>query len=428
MEHQGFETGGALVRLSSKMRQGMALSAALSLLAAMQVGTQPRSITTSTAGFHLNEIGFAAAASHKTLHLRGGARDKPVRRDPYVQPQRDDAIVSRSHFNSKMGEWKPVARKVLQKDWKVTLGSNLVETVPEGVEDVLDGRAKRVFVGNGKHQWLGTRLVVGNWRANEELPFEGDTERNTTGVVDKMKRKLAVVGEGEARMWGMWFTEPESCGSFTRITAANEALTDGMLSTVEVWGYQWDFTDCDLRSTGGIALKTAKRGKAACAACVIGGIGGGERDEFGDWVGNDAFISGHEERANFGVYAFEASQVVLERFTVEFTGLVGAGLKLVDKARAEAKHGAFSANSIAVHADDAASAKVVSCRMVDNDMGSFYAGPCAEETRMVLLNNSVEGKLWFDEGRPGAELQEEHFVMVSSSAETRACTGRGCHR
>ena len=67
------------------------------------------------------------------LGLRGG-REEPG------GPAPGDAVVRRQRLDLRTNMWLGVP----QNEWPVPAGASLVETVPEAVEDVLDGSALQV--------------------------------------------------------------------------------------------------------------------------------------------------------------------------------------------------------------------------------------------------------------------------------------------
>jgi hypothetical protein len=104
----------------------------------------------------------------------------------------------------------------------------------------------------------------------------------------------------------MWFLEPEAHGNMKFVTLANQAVAN-MISTLEVWGGPWALDGMDVRSLGGIALKAAKNSTVWCTSVGIGGLDGGEKDEFGNWIGSVQVPCGHESRSHFGVHLFDVS-------------------------------------------------------------------------------------------------------------------------
>jgi hypothetical protein len=94
----------------------------------------------------------------------------------------------------------------------------------------------QVLVGSGRHEWPGARIVVGGWRADPEFPHRGvlpsddDAMPKKDGVAE-----LRLRGEvgGGARLWGMWFMEPESRGELERVTCATND-TEPCHATIQV--------------------------------------------------------------------------------------------------------------------------------------------------------------------------------------------------
>lgn len=86
----------------------------------------------------------------------------------------------------------------------------------------------QVLVGSGRHEWNGARIVVGGWRADPEFPYQGvlpsDDDEADAGPKKDGVAELRLRGEagGGARLWGMWFMEPESRGELVGVTCATE--------------------------------------------------------------------------------------------------------------------------------------------------------------------------------------------------------------
>ena len=280
-------------------------------------------------------FGSARAKGSFQLRLRGGADSD---RNGFRQAMAGDAIVERRILDTVSNTWTGAS----PEGWDIPDGALMVATVPEAVEEVLEGVCDRVFVGKGRHEWPGSRLIVGDWRADEALPSEGGPSANSSGEV----RALEITGEEQARLWGMWFMEPGSRGRMDGLTAAFRT-TIGMVGTVEVWGGPWAMEAMEVRSAGGTALKAAKEAAVVCAACGLGGLEGGDKDEYGRWVGSPDHVTGHEGRAHFAVHlndvsfptpstrthrahcaterlrGRQVSRVGLTDCTLEFTGLMG---------------------------------------------------------------------------------------------------------
>ena len=240
-------------------------------------------------------FGSARAKGSFQLRLRGGADSD---RNGFRQAMAGDAIVERRILDTVSNTWTGAS----PEGWDIPDGALMVATVPEAVEEVLEGVCDRVFVGKGRHEWPGSRLIVGDWRADEALPSEGGPSANSSGEV----RALEITGEEQARLWGMWFMEPGSRGRMDGLTAAFRT-TIGMVGTVEVWGGPWAMEAMEVRSAGGTALKAAKEAAVVCAACGLGGLEGGDKDEYGRWVGSPDHVTGHEGRAHFAVHLNDVS-------------------------------------------------------------------------------------------------------------------------
>jgi hypothetical protein len=264
------------------------------------------------------------------------------------EPKDGDAVVRRTVLDQKANSWKHVPLHVWPRD---AHNFNVVNTVPEAVEDCLDQRNRRVYVGSGKHSWDGDRLVVGGWRADEKQPAEG------TYPSPGAMHSLNVTGEPQARMWGMWVLEPRASGSFEGVMLAFKTDFEDR-ATVEVWDGPWLFGSCDIRSTGGTAIVAGRRSKIACTKCGIGGLEAGERDEFGDWILSEEHASGAPGRASYGIQMGDIAAIVLEQCMVEFTGLKGAGVATGGKSTLEADGCEFYANSVGVYIDDNSTVQV----------------------------------------------------------------------
>lgn len=207
-------------------------------------------------------------------------------------------MVQRQVLDTLSNTWMPAAAEA----WEVPSGALMVHSVPEAVEQVLDGVCDRVFVGTGRHEWSGSRLIVGDWRADDTFPAEGGPAGNASGEI----RALEVTGEEHARLWGMWFLEPGSRGRMDGLTAAFRTQA-GPASTLEIWGGPWALAAMEVRSAGGTALKAGKEATVACEACGLGGLEGGDKDEYGRWCGTMEHVTGHEGRAYIGVQLNDVS-------------------------------------------------------------------------------------------------------------------------
>lgn len=277
--------------------------------------------------------------------LRGALWEERGQEKGRRQPGPGDAVVRRKVLDEKRNVWNMIPLET----WpRAVQGIGVVETVPEAVEDCLEGVSQRVFVGAGSHVWGDNKLVVGGWRADEEFPWEGSYPRGYISV------QFNLTGEAQARMWGMWVLEPGSAGSFEGVTLAYHSEEPGR-PTVEVWEGPWVFETCDLRSTCGTALWAGKIGKVSCLACGIGGLDGGEKDEFGDWIVQSEYVSGHPQRAYFGLKQSELSEVVMWQCTVEFTGLGAAGIYIIGESTLLAGQCEFYGNSVAIMLSEASS-------------------------------------------------------------------------
>ena len=216
-----------------------------------------------------------------------------------------DAVVNRQMLDSSIHEW----RAGQPGSWEVPDGAQFHATVPEAVESVLEGVAKRVFVGEGRHEWPGYRLIVGGWRADEEIPSEG-TPSAVPGNAPGNLYQLDVTGEPQSRMWGMWFLEPRSVGSISAVTCSFQTPIAG-ISTIESWGGPWLCSGVEIRSAGGIALKTCKEAVVQCVSAGIGGLDGGVKDAYGNWEHDNCYSTGHENRAQTGVDMFDVRSTPL---------------------------------------------------------------------------------------------------------------------
>lgn len=242
-------------------------------------------------------INSAICLANFPLRLRGGSVSSEV---PTLlrSPLAGDAVVQRQILDTVSNTWKPAAPET----WEFASGALVVPSVPDAVEQVLDGACDRVFVGAGRHEWKGSRLIVGDWRADEKLPAEGSPTANSTEQI----RALEVTGEEHARLWGMWFLEPGSHGRMDGLTVAFQTQM-GLVSTLDVWGGPWALGAMEVRSLGGTALKAAKEAVVACDACGLGGLEGGDKDEYGRWCGTPEYVTGHPGRAHFGVHLYDVS-------------------------------------------------------------------------------------------------------------------------
>lgn len=283
-------------------------------------------------------------------------------------PVSGDCVVRRKVLDERSSRWKAVPLKKWPGEGHT--GLRVAETVPEAVEDMLEGACSRVYVGEGRHSWDGSRLIVGGWRAEERCPEEGTYPRG-----EDAEHTLAVGGDLHARMWGMWVLEPHARGEFAGVTLAHAAAPGPSEPTFQVWHGPWVFQDCDLRSTCGVALQGIMRADISCVGCSIGGLDAGERDEYGDWVGTTDYVSGDESRAVFGVSLADLAAADLVMCTVEYTGLVHAACMSLASSTLRLNSCLVHSNSIGVYMDDSAAVQVGSCS--PPALAPKHGRPCA---------------------------------------------------
>ena len=283
-------------------------------------------------------------------------------------PRSGDVVVRRRVFTDKIAGWRPVkASSPLPESWKCHPDpGDIVATVPAAVERALDahlglsGRGvggKGVggggFVGRGLHEWKEARLVVGEWRADEQRPFQAAEARPAVNASQNQGPEqtcaLHLRAEAGARTWGMWFTEPESGGSLTRLSCAYSTEDDEEV-LMDIWGRPWTFDSCQVRCAGGIAMQLAKWAEASCNACGIGGLDGGDRHHStGEWVvESQEMASGHPARCTHGCRVYDVAALNLSNSTVEYSGLVHAALRACDASRVAVQGCHITDNSIGV--------------------------------------------------------------------------------
>lgn len=267
-------------------------------------------------------------------------------------PRNGDCVVRRRVLDEKASKWKLVPLKRWPGGGQE--GLRVTETVPEAVEDALEGSCKRVYVGSGRHSWEESRLIVGGWRAEEGCPAKGAYPGGL-----ETAHILALTGDTNTRMWGMWILEPHAQGSFEGVTLALSTSYEPEQSTLEVWHGPWVFHECELRSTGGIVLHGVKKGDISCVGCSIGGLDAGEKDEYGDWVGTDDYASGTEMRATFGVAILDLATADLASCIVEYTGLVHAACRALASARMRLDSCVVHSNSVGLYMDDSSTVEVL---------------------------------------------------------------------
>lgn len=155
----------------------------------------------------------------------------------------------------------------------------------------------QVLVGTGRHAWKDVRLVVGHWRAHPQSPWEGvlmiDKEHADAGPKVPLNRPvdLRIRGEEGARIWGMWFLEPVSCGELRKVTCATEK-TLASDATLQVWGGPWRLETCEVRSTGGCTIIASAAAVLMCETCGIGGLEVGKKNELWEWDLNEGIERG----------------------------------------------------------------------------------------------------------------------------------------
>ena len=354
-------------------------------------------------------------------------------------------MVVRQRVFKKSSGWRPVKSTVPHpSDWlHPPPPDRIVKTVPAAVELALSqgvgadgeggggrgggrevGRLNgRVFVGRGLHEWKNARLIVGEWRADDTAPYQSVQERDAVGgkgvggegMMITQTVDLYVHAEDGSRIWGLWFMEPESGGSFDGVTCAY--TTEGQEEILmDVWGRPWTFDSCQVRCAGGMAIRLAKLGEVTCSACGIGGLEGGTMNETtGEWeVEHEEFVSGHAARATFGVRVQDKGHFCATASCLEFTGLYAAAIHACDGSTVSVDTSHLKGNSVGILLERDSNVSVFNSWLKDNDMAAFAAGMFSHASTAVFLNNTIEGKVWINKCRPG-HLEANNTLIPSPS-------------
>ena len=143
--------------------------------------------------------------------------------------------------------------------------------------------------------------------------------------------------------WGRWRALDSSSGGFSRLSLVADApmLFD---ATLQVSG-DWDFTECNIKSSAGTALRLERRGVGSCESCVVGGDGPRSRS------------------ARVGIEGHESSRISMRDCMVAHAGywLRAAAVKMTHRASCVLERVWVCKSFLCVELDMAASVSMSSC-------------------------------------------------------------------
>ena len=271
-----------------------------------------------------------------------------------------------------------------------------VESIKEALAAAMDGQT--VYARAGEHRWRGEMLMP----------------RNKT---------IFVRGELGSRLWGQWARRHlesragvdnycvnlplGSQGSLGCLVLAHQTL-GSFDSCVMVGGGPWIFGRCKVLSSHATALRTCGQADVLVRRCSLGGL------EPAECVDEQVFGN---NLARYALYAVGNSSVTLQASVLEHTGRAGGiGARVAGAARASLVGCRLRCNDIALSLDDCAHVEVTGSTVERNAWSAWHVGYKCFTCRLLLSDNTVIGRQWFNIRRPSCRIPRYQ----------RCCNGRGC--
>jgi len=271
-----------------------------------------------------------------------------------------------------------------------------VASIKEAIGMALDGQT--VYVRAGEHRWRGEMLMP----------------RNTT---------IFMRGELGSRLWGQWTRRHlearagvdsycinlplGSQGSLGCLVLAHQ--TEGSFdSCVMIAGGPWMLGRCKVLSSHATALRTCGQADVLVRRCSLGGL------EPAECVDEQVFGS---NLARYALYAVGNSSTALQACVLEHTGRAGGiGARVAGAARASLVGCKLRCNDVALSLDDCAHVEVNGSTFERNAWSAWHVGYKCSTCRLLLSDNTVIGRQWFNIRRPSCRIPRYQTC----------CNGRGC--
>lgn len=255
--------------------------------------------------------------------------------------------------------------------------------VPSDVDDVdvaiemVPASGDTIEFGEGRHV-LDERAVV---RWGMQMRFVGS--RSSAGGQHPTAAERSEV-------WGNWTLLQSTMGEWEDLKLGLHCYMS-QYTLFDIRGGPWEFTRCDARCIGGIAIELFLRAKLIMTSCGVGGI------------------DSQYMRAQDGLVCRMDSCADLESCCLELCGvLVGYGVQLLEDSRASLRGCRILDNAVGACAEGNSCLALSACTLAANRWAPLYCGPTADKVTLTLDTCSFTARCGFvflTNRRPGLGLR-----------------------
>jgi hypothetical protein len=189
-----------------------------------------------------------------------------------------------------------------------------------------------------------------------------------------------------SEVWGNWTLLQSTMGEWQDLKLGLHCYMS-QFTLFDIRGGPWEFTRCDTRCIGGIAIELLLRAKLIMTSCGVGGI------------------DSQHMRAQDGLVCRMDSCADLESCCIELCGvLLGYGVQLLEDARASLSRCRILDNAVGACAEGNTCLALSTCTLAANRWAPLYCGPSADKVTLTLDTCAIAarcGYVFLSNRRPG---------------------------